>query len=140
VRRGDTLSAIANRFRVAMSAIVARNQLADPDHLREGEVLLIPPPAPLALVVTPPAGPPGQAFRIELTGARPSETITFEIDSPTGKYTGGPHIAGSDGTVTATYQTASADPTGIHTVVARGNMGTTLRTSFLVASPTTSTT
>ena len=62
----------------------------------------------------------------------PSETIRFEIDSATGKYTGGPHTASADGAVTATYQTDLAGPTGIYNVTATGNLGTTVRAGFVV--------
>ncbi len=141
VKRGDTLTTIANHFRVSISAIVSRNHVADPDRLTEGQNLLIPPAPPLKLVVTPPEGQPGQAFQLKLTGAVPSEMIKFEIDSAAGKYTGGPHTASADGAVTATYQAALGGPTGIYNVTATGNLGTTVRAGFVVvAAATTDTT
>ena len=42
VKSGDTLSAIANRFDVSVSAIVALNDLDDPGALKIGQVLRIP--------------------------------------------------------------------------------------------------
>jgi LysM repeat protein len=84
VKRGDSLTKIANRFRVSMSAIVSRNQIANPDRLREGQTLVIPPTPPLKLIITPPEGQPGQAFQLKLTGAVPSETIRFEIRASVG--------------------------------------------------------
>jgi len=42
VRPGDTLSAIARRYGVSVSALVAANGLADPNHIRYGESLTIP--------------------------------------------------------------------------------------------------
>jgi len=138
VKPGDSLTTIANQFRVSVTAIVSRNQIANPDRLSEGQTLLIPPAPPLKLIITPAEGQPGQAFQLKLTGAVQSETIRFEIDSGTGKYTGGPHTASADGTVTATYQTDLAGPTGIYTVTATGNLGTTVRAGLvLVATPTT---
>ena len=141
VKRGDTLSKIANQFRVSISAVVARNHVANPDHLREGQTLVIPPAPPRKLIVSPRTGQPGQAFQLTLTGAVPSETIKFQIDSAKGKYTGGPHIASADGAVIATYQTALSDPTGIYTVTASGTRGTTIKATFVVvAAATTDTT
>jgi LysM repeat protein len=130
VKRADTLAAIAARFRVSIDAIVFVNHVADPNRVTEGQVLRIPPSPPLRFVVKPSVGPPGGAFQIDLTGARPAEMIRFEIDSPTGKYRGRPHTASTDGTVTATYQTAAVDPSGIYEVVATGNSGTTARAIF----------
>ncbi|HEY5170496.1 MAG TPA: LysM peptidoglycan-binding domain-containing protein [Acidimicrobiia bacterium] len=139
VRQGDTLSRIANQFRVSISAIVARNHLANADHLREGQTLVIPPAPPRKLAVSPREGKQGQAFQITLTGAVPSETIKFEIDSPKTKYTGGPHTASADGTVIATYQVALSDPTGIYNVTATGNRGTRMSATFVVAAAATTT-
>jgi LysM domain. len=137
VKRGDSLTKIANHFRVSISAIVSRNQIANPDRLSEGQTLLIPPAPPLKLIITPPEGQPGQAFQLKLTGAVPSETIRFEIDSATGKYTGGPHTASSDGAVTTTYQTDLAGPTGTYNVTATGNLGTTVRAGFVIVAAAT---
>jgi LysM repeat protein len=139
VKRGDTLSKIANQFRVSISAIVARNHLANADHLSEGQALAIPPAPPRRLVVSPHAGHAGQAFQIVLTGAVPSETIKFEIDSAKGKYTGSPHTASADGAVIATYQVALSDPTGTYTVTATGNRGTRMSATFVVAAAATTT-
>jgi LysM repeat protein len=132
VRPGDTLTKIANHFHVPISAIVTRNHIANPNRLSQGQTLLIPPAPPLKLTITPPKGQPGQAFQLKLTGAVPSETIRFEIDSATRKYTGGAHTASADGTVTATYQTDLAGPTGTYNVIATGNLGTTIQARFVV--------
>jgi LysM repeat protein len=140
VKRGDTLTKIANHFRVSISAIVARNHIANPDHLREGQSLVIPPALPRKLIVSPHEGHAGQAFQLTLTGAVPSETIKFQIDSPKGKYTGGPHTASADGAVIATYQTALSDPTGIYNVTATGTRGTTVKATFVIAATATTNT
>jgi LysM repeat protein len=137
VKRGDTLAAIAKRFRVSIDAIVFVNHVADPNRVAQGQDLLIPPPLPLRLVVTPSVGQPGRAFHLNLTGAKPAEMIRFEIDSPTGKYQGPPHTASPDGTVTATYQTSGFDPSGIYEIVATGDEGTTARAIFGVVTPST---
>jgi len=131
VKQGDTLSAIASKFRIAVSVIMRRNHLTNPNALRAGTVLNIPAAPPLALTITPPQGRAGQAFHFTLTGAEPSETITFTIVSPTGRDTGGPHTT-LDGTVTATYQTSIGDPAGVRTVIAVGGMGTRLTAQFVV--------
>jgi LysM repeat protein len=137
VKRGDSLTKIASHFRVSISAIATRNQIANRDRLSEGQTLLIPPAPPHKLIVTPPEGPPGQAFRLELTGAVPSETIHFEIDSAADKYTGGQHVASADGAVTAIYQTALAARAGICNVTATGSAGTIVRAEFVVVASAT---
>lgn len=43
VQPGDTLHAIASRFHTTVDALVQRNQIADPDVIRPGTVLQIPP-------------------------------------------------------------------------------------------------
>jgi LysM repeat protein len=141
VKRGDTLTTIARHFHVAISAIVSANHVANPDRLTEGQNLRIPPAPPLKLVLTPPQGHAGQAIQLKLTGAVPSETIKFEIDSAASKYTGGPHTASADGAVTATYQTSLGARPGTYTVTATGNLGSTVRARFrIVAAATTPTT
>jgi LysM repeat protein len=45
VRGGDTLSAIAKRFNVTVAAIVTANSLENPNVIRPGQRLVIPPPA-----------------------------------------------------------------------------------------------
>jgi LysM repeat protein len=139
VRPGDTLSGITAKFRVAELVIMAHNHLTTPDLLREGQVLSIPWAPPLALTITPAQSKAGQAFHFTLRGAVPSETITFTIVSPTGRYTGGPHIT-PDGTVTATYQTTFNDPAGMRTVLAVGDKGTHLTAQFNVTAARSATT
>ena len=132
VQRGDTLTSVAKRFRTSPATIAFLNRLADPDHLTEGQTLRIPPPAPLALRVTPAQGHAGEQFQLELTGAKPAEAVVFEIDSPAGKYTGHAHTAADDGSVTAVYVPSVGDPVGTYEVIATGNLGTTARASFRV--------
>ena len=134
VKSGDTLTAISRQFRISVATLVARNHLADPDRLVAGQTLSIPPAPPLKLKVNPAGGRPGQAFRLTLTGAAPLETITFEVDSATSAFTGGPHTASPTGAVTATYQSSPDAPTGIYSVTARGNFGSTARAGFLMIS------
>ena len=136
VRPGDTLTRIAKEFRVPISAIMRVNHIANPDRLAEGQRLRIPPSPPVELVVRPSVGQRGQEFHLRLTGAHPSETITFEIRSPKGKFTGPPHSASTDGAVATTYQTAFADPTGTFDVTVTGNQGTTATAIFFVRDPT----
>ena len=137
VRRGDTLSELAHRFSVSEAAIVSRNHLANPDRLAEGQTLLIPPRPPLSLVVTPNAGPVGQTFTLRLVGAKPSETITFEVRSPHGAFHGPAHTATIDGSVTTTYDTSPPDISGTYAVIAHGSAGTTISAPFRVLPPPT---
>ena len=132
VKRGETLTAIATRFGVSTAAIVAANQIADQDHLAEGQNLLIPPRPPVLLAVTPSKTTAGGSVRLKLTGAKPSEIVIFEVDSPSGKFTGSPHTASDDGLVTAKYQPGLADPAGTYTVIAKGNQATTAQATFQV--------
>ncbi len=132
VKRGDRLSSIANRFHVSVAAIVFVNRIADPDRLTDGQVLKIPTAAPLALVVTPAKAPSGQTFELNLIGSKPREVIKFEIDSPSGKHTGPPHIASTDGSVATRYQTSAVNPIGTYKVVASGNKGTKTRATFQI--------
>jgi len=132
MKRGDNLTVLARRFGVSIAAIVAINHLANPDHLAEGQRLVIPPVPPIRFVIAPPAAQGGDEFQLKLTGAKPSETITFEIDAPGRKYTGPPHTASADGVVTAIYHSSASDTAGAYAVIAKGNQGTTAHASFRV--------
>jgi len=46
IQSGDTLFNIARRFGVTVEAIVAANQISNPDRLRVGDTIIIPPAAP----------------------------------------------------------------------------------------------
>jgi LysM repeat protein len=133
--RGDTLTSIAARFGVSVQAIIAANQLADPDHLAQGQVLRIPPAAALQLTVTPGEGRAGTTFEISLEGARPSEAVTFEIETPAGSYTGPAHTASDVGKVTAKYETNAGSAPGVYVVTARAARGTLGRTTMVVDAP-----
>jgi LysM repeat protein len=140
VKRGDTLTVLARRFGVSIAAIVAVNHLANPDHLAEGQRLVIPPIPPIRFVIAPPAAQGGDEFQLKLTGAKPSETVTFDIDAPGHKYTGPPHTASAAGVVTAIYHSSASDTPGAYEVTAKGNQGTTARASFRInPAPTTQT-
>ena len=132
VQQGDTLSAIARRFHVSTGAIVLANKLATPDRLTVGQTLTIPPEVPIRLQVRPATVAPGGTANLALSGAQPGERITFQVQTPTGSFTGPPHIAGPDGTVAATYGVNATDPVGSYLVVARGDQGTTATTALVV--------
>ena len=132
VKPGDSLSGIAHRFRVSADAILKANQLTNPDRLAEGQTLLIPPAVPVTLVVAPATVPPGGDAAITLTGALPAEKVTFRITTPSGAFTGPPHVATPDGKVTANYAPGAGDPTGTYTIVASGGLGTTAQATFVV--------
>ena len=130
VKRGDTLTAIARFFGMSSAAIDAANQLGGGDRLKEGQVLQIPPPPPAGVNVNPPDGIAGMVFTFTVTGAKVGEAVTFEVVAPGGGiFTGSPHTAGQDGTVTASYRT-DGDAAGKYEVVATGDRGTSLRSSF----------
>jgi hypothetical protein len=132
VQKGDVLSALARVFGVSTSAIVDANANLDPDHLVEGQTFVVPSPIPLFLVVRPRKTVIGGSIELKLKGAREAETIVFEIDRPTGPFVGQPHTASTDGEVNASYELGLADPPGTYTVIARGDQGTTVQTTFLV--------
>ncbi|MDN5301306.1 MAG: hypothetical protein PWQ60_820 [Thermoanaerobacteraceae bacterium] len=79
VRSGDTLSAIAERFGTTVEAIMEANNLANPDIIFAGQVLLIPVEGPATPPTEPcppcppcPSPPPGPTPR------RPTVTRTFD--------------------------------------------------------------
>ena len=155
VKAGDSLGLIAKRLNVPLSTILAMNHLPDPNKIAAGLVLTLPPttttttvsttttvppttkPLPTSasgrLTVSPGRGRAGTTFTFKVTGAQPTETVTFEIDSPNGqKFTGPPHPTGPDGSVSASYFTQQVDPVGTYNVVATGNQGTSATASFRV--------
>jgi LysM repeat protein len=157
VKRGDTLSGIAKQFGGTIADLVAANHIVDVNTLVQGQVLVIPTPpttapsttstslvapttttvvvsgGPAALVVSPAHAEVGNVFDIRVTGAKPSESVTFEIDSPDGrKFTGQPHTAAADGSVTASYLTTQSNGAGLYTIIASGSKGTTVRSTFRV--------
>ncbi len=132
VARGNTLTALARVFGVRTSAILDANEGLDPDNLVEGQVLVIPPPDPIALVVSPRKPRVGGSIEIELTGAKEYENVRFQIDRPTGPFIGPAHSTNEDGDVSTSYQLGIADPEGVYTVTAAGDQGTSVQTTFEV--------
>jgi LysM repeat protein len=139
VQRGDTLTSIARKFNVSLAAILAANPNQNPDRLSEGQSLVIPPPLPVALVITPPTGPAGTDFQFKATGLKAGETVQFAIDGPGTKFTGPPH-SGSEGVATATYQSGLDAQNGTYNVAAIGSQGTTASASFQIVGASTATT
>lgn len=133
VRAGDSLSGIARRFGVSVVRLATVNGITDADVITPHQVLRIP---RVRLAVDPVATTAGGSVSIRLTGAGSSETVTFEVDSPTDSHTGAPHVASPEGVVTATYRTAADDPVGTYTVTARGGEGTRVEATFAVQPPT----
>lgn len=130
VKRGDTLTSIAKFFGVSTATIAAANQLGSGDRLTEGQVLQIPPSPPAGLSVTPPDGIAGMVFTFTVTGAKVGEAVTFQVVAPGGgTFTGSPHTAAQDGSVTASYRT-DGDAAGKYDVVATGDRGTSLRAAY----------
>jgi LysM repeat protein len=137
VKRGDSLTTIAFWFGVTTTAILHANRIENPDQLVEGQVLVIPPPPRLELLIEPGKIRLGESVTLTLEGAHPSETVTFQIALPNGTFTGPPHSASPEGTVTTSYQPLLEDPPGTYTVTATGTRSTTARATFVVrpASP-----
>jgi LysM repeat protein len=57
VQAGDVLGAIAQLYGTTVQAIVEANGITDPDFIRQGQELVIPPPGPTPLPVEPTAAP-----------------------------------------------------------------------------------
>src|SRR5262249_27047600 len=114
----------------SIASIVTMNNLSDPDNLKEGQTLTIPRLAPVRVTVSPSQASPGAPFTFKLVGAKASEQVTFEVDSPDGSHTGPPHTVADDGTVRATYKTSPTDSAGVYRVTAKGNLGTTAEATF----------
>jgi LysM repeat protein len=136
VARGDTLTAIGSRFGVTVAAIAAANHLTNLNTLTQGQELLIPPAPgapPVALLITPAEATAGSVFTFSLSGAKPGETVLFEIVRPDGgKFIGPSHIPGPDGAVSAMYLTTFDEQPGLYKVLAAGSRGTVAHTGFLV--------
>jgi LysM repeat protein len=132
VQQGDTLSAIARRFRVTTGAVVLLNRLTSPDRLTVGQTLTIPPEIPVKLVIRPATVAPGGTANLTLTGAAPAEKVSFEIQTPRGSFKGPVHVAGPDGRVTTTYSVEATDPAASYLVVVRGDQGTTATGAIVV--------
>jgi LysM repeat protein len=71
IQRGDTLSRIAQRFNIEMMELQAGNCINDPDRIRAGQVLRLPPQVSLATV------PPSPAIS--------SEAVDFQAEEDTVK-------------------------------------------------------
>jgi LysM repeat protein len=132
VKRGDNLTALARFFGLSPSGLATFNHLSDADQLTVGQMLQIPRRPPIKLVVTPPDGSPGETFTFNLTGAEAGETVTFEVDAPGYKFTGPPHTAADDGSVSTSYQTNASGASGTYTVAATGDQGTSVRATLRV--------
>lgn len=132
VKQGDSLTSLATFFGITLDALASVNHLSDAAALTVGQTLEVPPRQPVQLAVSPGDGPAGTSFMLSLTGAKPNETVTFQINGPTVKFTGPAHTAGPDGSVTTMYQTGTSDVAGTYTVIASGNQGTTAQATFRI--------
>ena len=68
VRPGDTLSALARRYRTTVADIADVNGLDVDDPIRPGQVLFLPDPGPVVVEPAPPAAPVAAAPPIAATG------------------------------------------------------------------------
>lgn len=134
VKAGDTLTSIARFFGISTGVLASFNHLTNSDMLTVGQTLQIPPKAPLKLVITPPSAAAGEPFTFNLTGAKPSENVVFEITDPKGaKFKGAPHVASDDGSVMASYQPSISAPAGVYVIVATGDQGSSTSASFRIS-------
>jgi LysM repeat protein len=134
VEPGDTLTLIARRFRTSVGAIVATNQLADADELREGQELVMPPPSAVRIEVALVNEGRNDTVALTLFGAEAGEVVTFVITQPSGEsYTGLPHSASNEGVVTTTYTAPLTS--GTYTVTASGERGTFAELAFHLEPP-----
>ncbi len=133
VQKGNTLTSLARFFGLSIDALASANHLSTTATLTVGETLLIPPRQPVQLGVSPGDGSAGTQFTFTLTGAQPNETIIFQIDAPGGdKFTGPPHTAAQDGSVSAMYQSSVSDAAGTYTIIAGGNAGTSAQATLRI--------
>lgn len=128
VRNGESLSGIARHFGVSVTRLAALNTITDPNRITPHQVLRIP---RVRLAVDPVTVTAGRSVAIRLTGAGPGETITFTVNT----HTGAPHTASTQGTVDATYRTATTDRLGPYDVTADGGQGTHAQATFTVVAP-----
>jgi hypothetical protein len=114
--------------------LLGANQLADPDHLVEGQTITIPVIAIAQLTVAPDPGTSATGLKFSLTGARPGELVTFSVITYGNTFTGQAHEADSNGAVSATYDPGSTK--GTFLITATGTRGTTARATFVVENGT----
>jgi len=134
VKAGDTLTSIARFFGISPGLLASFNHLTNGDKLMVGQMLEIPPKAPLKLEITPKAAPAGEPFTFNLIGAKSSENVVFEITDPKGaKFKGASHVAGDDGSVMASYQPSISAPAGVYVIVATGDQGSSASASFRIS-------
>jgi hypothetical protein len=84
----------------------------------------------------------GTSFTLIGTGFKPGESVAFEIDFPDGKKfgPGQPHKTAPDGALQAPYKSTAGNPQGTYTVKAVGDMGTEGQNTFVLGTPTATTT
>ncbi len=81
---------------------------------------------PAVLGIDPVTAPVSAIITLSVTGAKPGESVTFTLTSPSGKvFTGSPHVVEPTGMTSATYN-STGDEVGAHTVKAMGTGGTAL--------------
>lgn len=133
VKDGDILGVLAKRFDVSTGAIVAANQLTNPDRLVVGQVLTIPRSYPVTLTVSPAPVAPGGTVELRLAGAEPGDKVRFEIAKATGSFTGPVHVVSGDGIVTTSYVTDAEEPAGTYPVIAHRDGGASARAELVIA-------
>ncbi len=74
VRAGESLTSVAKRYDVSIAALAAANDLRDTDHLRRGQVLLIPSRTPVAS--STPAPEPAKPAPARTHVVRSGETLS----------------------------------------------------------------
>src|SRR5262249_26936475 len=123
-RGGDRRAASGGRCGFAPHPPPPPTQRAHRARLPGAQTRRPPPAPPVTFAITPATTTPGRSVHFELGGAKKSENVTFRIDSPTGSFTGPPHAAAEDGTVSTTYTPPLDATPGMYAVVVSGDQGT----------------
>lgn len=76
LKRGDTLSSVAARFKIPLKALVAANRIPDADRVREGQKLTVPDRKAAMVAVARPIVAVGPAGEGPVHEVKPGETLS----------------------------------------------------------------
>ncbi|HTF33217.1 MAG TPA: LysM domain-containing protein [Myxococcota bacterium] len=96
VKRGDTLSKIAARYRVSAAALASWNGISNPNLIRVNSWIRVPKPGSLPSPVPPPVGAPPPTTAAEVFARpSPSELSGVSFPSETPSAAGSPEVHGA---------------------------------------------
>jgi hypothetical protein len=79
----------------------------------------------------------GSVFNLQLSRARPGDSVTFTIHEPGGHaFVGVAHRPNPAGTISTYFRTTQQNPPGVYTVIATGALGTSASADFVVTAAT----